>query len=108
VNCAGTCLPRSSLVGLTNSSPGSSGPEASNASEVNADSSRATEKIVWVLSLKIVPNRTIDMKNSIGVGGVQNCQAGCYRRMPFLAPIKGGIKQGAEQLILRQQRTVGR
>jgi hypothetical protein len=37
------------------------------------------------------------MKNS---GVVQNRQSGCYRRMPFLAPIKGGIKKGAEQLIL--------
>jgi hypothetical protein len=27
-----------------------------------------------------------------------------YRRMPFLAPIKGGIKQGADQLVTRQQR----
>jgi hypothetical protein len=60
------------------------------------------------LSLKIVPNGTIDMKNSVGVGGVQNRQSGCYRRMPFLTPIMGGIEQGAEQLILCQQRVGGR
>jgi hypothetical protein len=60
------------------------------------------------LSRKIVPNGTIYMKHSVGVGGVQNRQSGCYRGMPFLAPITGGIRQGAEQLILRQQRTGGR
>ena len=43
------------------------------------------------------------MKDSVGVGGVQNRQSGCYRRMPFLAPIKGGIRQGAEQFVLHQQ-----
>lgn len=44
------------------------------------------------------------MKSSVGVGGVQNRHSGCYRRMPFLAPNKGGVRQGAEQLILRLQR----
>ena len=38
------------------------------------------------------------MKNSVGVGGVQNCQSGCYRKLPFMAPIKGGIRQGAESI----------
>jgi hypothetical protein len=75
---------------------------------LRADFSRATEKIVRGLSLKIVPNDTIYKKQSVGVGGVQNCQASSYRKMPFLAPIKGGVRQGAEQLILRQQRTGGR
>jgi hypothetical protein len=56
------------------------------------------------LSRKIVPNGTIDIKNSVGVGGVQNRQSGCYRKLPFMAPIKSGIRQGAEQLILRQRR----
>jgi hypothetical protein len=42
------------------------------------------------------------MKHFIGVGGVQNSQSGCYRRMPLLAPIKGGIRRGAEQLVLHQ------
>jgi hypothetical protein len=28
--------------------------------------------------------------------------------MPFLAPIKGGIRQGAEQLVVHQQRAGGR
>jgi hypothetical protein len=71
-------------------------------------SSRATTKIFFSLSRKITPSGTIDMKNSVGVGGVQNRQSGCYRRMPFLAPIKGGIRQGAEQLVTRQQRVGGR
>jgi hypothetical protein len=60
--------------------------------------------IASILSRKIVLNGTIDMKNSVGVGGVQNCQSGCYRKLPFMAPIKSGIRQGAEQLILRQRR----
>src|ERR1035438_7059533 len=54
-NRAGTCHRRSSSVGLTNSSP-------------------ATEKIVWDLSLKIFQNDTIDIEDSVGV---QNRQAGC-------------------------------
>lgn len=41
------------------------------------------------------------MKNSVGVGGVQNRQSVFYRWMPFLVPIKSGIRQGADQLILR-------
>jgi hypothetical protein len=72
---------------------------------LSANSSPATEKIVWGLSLKIFQNDTIDIEDSVGV---QNRQAGCYRRMPFLAPIKDGIRQGAEQLVTRQQRTGGR
>ena len=44
---------------------------------LSADSSRATQKIVWGLSLKIIQNDTIYKKNSFGVGGVQNRQAGC-------------------------------
>jgi len=91
---------RSSLDALTNSLSASGGPEGGNASEVECGSPRANEKIFRCLSRKIVPNGTIDMKNSVGVGGgVQNRQSGCYRRMPFLAPIKGDFRQGAEQLI---------
>jgi hypothetical protein len=60
------------------------------------------------LSRKIVSNGTIYMKNSVGIGGVQKHQPGCYRRMPFLAPVKGNFRQRAEQLILRQQRVGGR
>lgn len=41
---------------------------------VSADSSPATEKIVWGLSLKIFQNDTIDIEDSVGV---QNRQAGC-------------------------------
>jgi len=45
------------------------------------------------LSLKAVQNDTIEKKNSFGVWGVQIRQPGCYRRFPFMAPIKGGIRQ---------------
>jgi hypothetical protein len=34
------------------------------------------------LSLKTVQIATIDKKNSVGVGGVQNRQSGCHRGMP--------------------------
>jgi hypothetical protein len=64
-NCAGTCAPRSSSVGLTNSSPSSSGPVA----DKLVGSSRATEKIVWGLSLKTAQNDTIYMKHFVGGGG---------------------------------------
>jgi len=75
---------------------------------LSADFSRATEKIVWGLSLKIVENHTIYMKHFVGLGGDQNCQAGCYRRKPLSAPIKNGVRRDAEPLILRQQRAGGR
>jgi hypothetical protein len=57
------------------------------------------------LSLKTAPNDNIYMKHFVGGGGVQYRQPGCHRRMPFLAPIKGSIRQRAEQLVTRQQRT---
>jgi len=50
---------------------------------LSADSSRATEKIVCGLSLKTAQNGTIYMKNSVGVSGVQNCEAGC---LPVAVP----------------------
>jgi uncharacterized protein YneR len=75
---------------------------------LSTDSSRATEKIVWGLSLKIVQNDTIYMKHFVDFGGVQNCQSGCYRSVPVMAPTKGGVRQEAEQLILRQQRAGSR
>jgi hypothetical protein len=74
---------------------------------LSADFSRATEKIVRGLSRKIVPNGTIDMKNSVGLSGVQNCQAGRYRSVLFPAPTKGGVRREAEQLVTRQQRAGG-
>jgi hypothetical protein len=88
----------------------------SNAGDYSAEGLRAAhllltgdhKDIFSSLSRKIVQNGTIYLKNSVGVGGVQNRQSGCYRRMPFLAPIKDGIRQGAEQLVTRQQRTGGR
>jgi hypothetical protein len=47
---------------------------------LSADSSRATEKIVWGLSRKITPSGTI-YKNPAGVvRGVPNCQSGRYCR----------------------------
>jgi hypothetical protein len=70
--------------------------------------SHKPQKKVWGLSLKSVQIDTIDKKNSFGFCGVQNCQAGRYRRVPFMAPIKGGVRHEAEQLILREQRTGGR
>jgi hypothetical protein len=75
---------------------------------LSADSLRATEKIVWGLALKIVQYDTIYMKHFVGVGDVQNCQAGRLRSVLFPAPPKGGVRREAEQLTLRQQRPGGR
>ncbi len=66
------------------------------------------QNIFFSLSLKIVKISTIYMNHFVGVRGVQNCQAGCYRRVPFMAPTKGGVRHGAELLVIRQQRTGGR
>jgi hypothetical protein len=75
---------------------------------LRVDSSRATEKIVCGLSLKTVQNRTIYMKDFVGVHGVQNCQAGRYRSVLFPAPTKGGIGQRVEPLATQQRRVGGR
>jgi hypothetical protein len=58
------------------------------------------------LSLKTVLGGTIDIENLFGGVGIQNRQSGCYCRVPFLAPIKGGIRQGAwsaRRLLYQQQ-----
>jgi len=73
---------------------------------LSADSSRTTEKIVRGLSLKAGQNPTIYMNHFVGGGGIQNHQPGCHGRVPPPAPIKSGVRQVAEQLLLlrRQQR----
>ncbi len=70
---------------------------------LSVDSLRTTEKIVWGLSLKMAPNRTIYRKHFVGG---QNRQSGCYRKMPSAGSINGGVRQETEQLITRQQRAV--
>jgi hypothetical protein len=77
-SCAGTCHRRSSSVGLTNSWFASSEPEAGSLLAPH----RRPQRYFSSLSRKIVPGGTIYMKNSVGVGGVQNRQSGCFRRMP--------------------------
>jgi hypothetical protein len=62
---------------------------------LSADYSRATEKTVWGLSLKTIQIAPIYMKHLVGVGGVQNCQAGRYRSVLFPAPPKGGVRREA-------------
>jgi hypothetical protein len=71
---------------------------------LSADPSRATQKNILELVAKDGSNGTKSMKHFVGVGGVQNCQDGCYRRVPLSALIKGGVRQVTERLILRQRR----
>lgn len=73
-------------------SPGNSGPEAGSASKLNADSSRANEKIVRVLSLKIFQNDTIDIEDLVGF---LNRQAGC------LPVAVSGSRRGRRQALSR-------
>jgi hypothetical protein len=85
----------SSSVGQTDSAPSNSEPEVDS---LLAPHGRPQINFSG-LSLKTVQNATIYMKHLVGV---QNCQAGCYRMIPFLALIKDGIRQGAEPHILPQ------
>lgn len=55
-------------------------------------------KDILYLVRKIVPNRSIAKKNSVGIGGVQNGRSGRFRRLPFMSPIEGSISRN-DQLV---------
>ena len=87
---------------MTSWSLGNSGPEAGSAGSLLAPPGQP-QNIFSILSLKTVKNTTINMNHFVCICGIQNRQSGCYRSLPSVASIKGGIRQEAEQLILRQQ-----
>jgi hypothetical protein len=66
------------------------------------------KKIFFNLSRKIVPNGTI-YKNLAGVSGAfRIVNPVAIAEICIGVPTKGGVRQGAEQLILHRQRPGGR